>query len=142
MGRRKSPRTFKNIYTVKLIKHKLVTVEANSKQDVLDYFEPKGNTVPSIRTKVLDSDGEAIRSKTLKTSFKVMTEKLTDAEVLKRERAKFKRIEAQIPCRVCDEPKTSHEYYGESWSRPCPKMGTAGDGYYPKYSVEEWLAKK
>tara|TARA_A100001388_G_C28747564_1_gene490343 strand:+ start:1019 stop:1432 length:414 start_codon:yes stop_codon:yes gene_type:complete len=136
---RRKPKVYKNQYKVKVIEHKIVTVEADSEQDVIDYFTPSNGLYPRIRTRVRNSTGDIIGDKLIKKSAKVISEELTQGEADKRAKAKETRLRGQIVCEVCDQPRTAHQYYGEYWSRPCPDWD--GD-YRPKYTLDEWLAKK
>lgn len=135
---KRQPKVYKNQYQVKIIEHKIVTVEADSEQDVIDYFTPSNGIYPRIRTRVRNSMGDIVGDKLVKKSAKVISEKLTDGEADKRAKAKETRLRGQIVCKACDQPRTAHQYYGEYYSRPCPDW--KGD-YVAKYTLEEWLAK-
>ena len=115
MPRRKR-KTFKKVYKLKLIEHRVVQVEANSEQDAIDFaVGKKGRDYRAARQLEENRDGRWITSsesvKLTKKTAKVIDERESEAAIQARVNRQIAKELSQELCFNCGKTRAKYHFY-------------------------------
>lgn len=112
---RKKPRTFKKLYTLKVIEHRTVLVEADTKQAAIDYVTGKSNYVigsaRQLREQTERGYWKEVPSKIIKKSAKVIDERESDDALLAKAKRQIAKELSQELCYTCGKTRAKYHFY-------------------------------
>jgi len=114
MSRRK-PRTFKKIYTIKVIEHRTVFIEADTAQAAIDAVEGNKDRVVGSTRQLRETNERGqtriVPSKVIKKTAKVIQEEETVDAIFARAKRRAARQAGQVKCTNCGKTRAKHHFY-------------------------------